>query len=150
MSGVNILKDGKQPLKKIDWNHYKKIGLNMFKKRLPMDEEVVFIEKMKIEGFEGVFWCDGRGYCGVMRFAFTYGLAYGMGEYGYDGRYCYPLHSSGDAIFDLCQLSFTPNEEPTGNWIKHKGIIGEYSNPNSESYIEKFDSITNVKFIENI
>ncbi len=76
-------------------------------------------------GYSNIREIEGRGTCGVMRFLFTVGLCYGLDEWGYKGRYCFP--SKSEAIEAL--NSWDGNGDPSGDWIKHKGEI-EYANPN--------------------
>jgi len=76
-----------------------------------------------------------KGICGLVRFAFTVGLCYGMTTDDfqfYEGRYCFPLGI--DAVTALAEWDGIG--DPAGNWIKHKGGIGEYSNPNYEKQLE--------------
>lgn len=82
---------------------------------------------LESEGYFNLKIIEGRGVVGLFRFIFTVGLVYGISEYDYKGRYCYPnLH---DATASL--EKWDGKEDPSGNWIKHKGRI-EYSNPNPE------------------
>lgn len=67
---------------------------------------------------------EGRGWCGVMRMAFTVGLFYGLDEHSYEGRYCF--ENFAEAVIALA--AWDGKGDPDGDWIKHKGHI-EYSNP---------------------
>ncbi len=84
-----------------------------------------FLEK---EGFLYLRDIPGRGWCGVRRNLFTWGLFYGMGHHGIVGRYCFG---------DLSEVKASLNEwdgsgDPPGDWIKHFGPAGEYGNPVTE------------------
>lgn len=65
------------------------------------------IEYLKTEFYFELREIPGRGICGLQRMAFTVGLFYNIDQYTYEGRY-----------------------DPSGPWIKHKGYMKEYSNPN--------------------
>lgn len=67
-----------------------------------------------------------RGICGIMRMAFTVGLFYNITEADYEGRYCY--RTMAEAVEALKE--WDGNDDPPGDWIKHKGAI-EYSHPDS-------------------
>lgn len=82
-------------------------------------------EYLEDQGYFLLREIDGRGWCGLCRFAFTVGLCYGLAEHSYEGRYCF--ESLADAIYAL--MLWTGEGDPDGDWIKHKGDI-EYSNPN--------------------
>jgi hypothetical protein len=81
-------------------------------------------------GYSCIITVPGRGVCGIARMAFTTGLFYGMDEACYQGRYCY--ETMAEAIADL--LTWDGTGDPSGDWIKHKGGAGEYSNPNNSKY----------------
>lgn len=81
-----------------------------------------FLEK---EGYKEIREIPGKGVCALYRFIFTVGLVYNIDEFGYEGRYCYPNYS--DALEAL--LNWNGQEDPSGDWIKHKGKI-EYLNKN--------------------
>jgi hypothetical protein len=59
---------------------------------------------------------------------FTTGLVVGLDRIGYDGRYCYESHA--DAISAL--KDWHGVGDPSGGWIKYKGVGGDRSNPNQE------------------
>jgi hypothetical protein len=82
--------------------------------------------KLAQNGYSFIVRVRGRGICGVGRLVYTVGLFYGLGELDYQGRYCY--ESLFEAINDLTCWDGTG--DPPGDWIKHKGVSGEYSNPN--------------------
>ncbi len=83
------------------------------------------IAYLETEGYRQIIEIPGRGLCGLMRFAFTTGLVYGLKEMSYEGRYCYP--NSLDAFIALRE--WTGEGDPQdSDWIKHKGKV-EYSNP---------------------
>jgi len=71
----------------------------------------------------------GRGICALKRMAFTVGLCYGLDETGYQGRYCFHTWSDADKAFN----NWNGLGDPSEDWIKHKGIAGEWSNPNVEN-----------------
>lgn len=78
------------------------------------------------EGYFNTKYIPGRGVCGLMRFAYTTGLCYGIGKESYAGRYCYEFVAEGQAAI----LTWDGIGDPSGDWIKHKGIFrGEYANP---------------------
>lgn len=85
-------------------------------------------EQLSKEGYTNIRYVEGRGLCGLFRFAFTMGLCYGLEKYGYEGRYCYPHQFTSDAVLGLAL--WDGKGDPIGQWIKHKGGIGEYTNPN--------------------
>lgn len=82
-------------------------------------------EILNREGYTDVRTVAGRGLCGLSRFVFTVGLVYGIDFDGYQGRYCYGSRS--DALAALKEWDGAG--DPPGNWIKHKGLAGEYKNP---------------------
>lgn len=77
------------------------------------------------EGYSNIKELPERGVVGIRRFIFTVGLCYDLNEYSYFGRYCFPTMA--DAIDALNKWDGI--YDPPGNWIKHKGETGEYSNP---------------------
>jgi hypothetical protein len=85
----------------------------------------LLVELLK-NGYMYLVYVPGRGICGIQRMAFTVGLFYGLGETCYQGRYCY--ETMAEAIADL--LTWDGTGDPSGDWIKHKGGTGEYSNSN--------------------
>lgn len=82
------------------------------------------------EWYQYMCWNPLRGYCGIMRMAFTVGLFYNIQPYpgGPEGRYCY--HTLAEAVQDL--IDWDGKDDPPGDWIKHKGPQ-EYSHPNSKN-----------------
>lgn len=84
-------------------------------------------KELQEEGYFNIEKIEGRGLCGLFRFIYTTGLCYGLNEYGYEGRYCF--ESTADAEASLKE--WDGNGDPSGDWIKHKGEKGEYSNPNN-------------------
>lgn len=91
----------------------------------PMLDATLMRELLQ-NGYSFFVMVPGRGVCAVGRMAFTVGLFYGMDAQTYQGRYCY--ESLFEAIEALVQ--WDGNGDPTGDWVKHKGVGGEYSNPN--------------------
>ena len=89
-------------------------------------ELIKFLEDMNC--YEFLQEIPGRGICGLQRFIYTVGLVYGLDKIGYEGRYCFPLEKAQQAVIAL-QLWDGKNDPPFG-WIKHKGRVGEYGNPN--------------------
>jgi hypothetical protein len=85
----------------------------------------LLVELLK-NGYIHLIYVSGRGICGIQRMAFTVGLFYGLGEFDYRGRYCF--ESISDAVVAL--FTWDGAGDPAGDWIKHKGEGGEYSNPN--------------------
>lgn len=83
---------------------------------------------LESEGYTNLRQIEGRGWCGLRQFLFTSGLCYGLDTKGYKGRYCFAKPS--EAFKSLA--SWDGKGDPEGDWIKHKGISGEYSNPNNE------------------
>ena len=81
--------------------------------------------KLESDGYFDIKEIPNRGIVALLRFVFTVGLVYGIDENGYVGRYCYP--SLRDAKEGL--NNWDGSNDPSGNWIKHKGHI-EYSNKN--------------------
>lgn len=86
------------------------------------------IKLLEIEGFTHIRVIDGK-ICGIKRFIFTTGLVVGLNKISYDGRFCYEHHS--DAVAALNE--WDGNGDPSGDWIKYKGIGGERSNNNLEN-----------------
>jgi len=66
---------------------------------------------------------------------FTVGLCYGIDSIGFDGRYCYPHEYQNDAVVGL--EIWDGKDDPIGNWVKHKGLSGEYGNANLKSTHEE-------------
>lgn len=87
------------------------------------------IEKLQSEGYYNIRYIKGKGLCGLREFVFTIGLCYGLEENSYAGRYCYPKHK---AIYDseIALTTWNGQGDPIGNWVKHKGIGGEWTNAN--------------------
>lgn len=72
----------------------------------------------------------GRGFCGIRRQLFTWGLFYGLTGDIWNhcqGRYCY--NEFHEAVSDL--VHWTGEGDPPGDWLKHFGIGKEYPNPNN-------------------
>lgn len=77
------------------------------------------------EGYMHLKQIKGRGICGIKRFIFTTAIVYGLDEYGYKGRYCYPHHEI--AALTIAYSTWDGGDDPIGPWIKHKRDV-EYSN----------------------
>lgn len=88
------------------------------------------IQMLESEGYNNIRFIEGKGLCGVRDFVFTVGLCYGLCDYGYIGRYCYPKFLRGEAVNAL--IIWDGKSDPIGNWIKHKALGNEYSNSNSK------------------
>lgn len=91
-----------------------------------MIASVSLIKQLEDEGYTHLTTIPGRGVCGLHRFVFTSGLVYGLDETGYSGRYCY------ETIYEarVALQNWNGVNDPSGDWIKHKGEAGEWSNPN--------------------
>lgn len=98
-----------------------------------MDSEIdeKLHQQLSKEGYTNIRYVESRGLCALKKFLFTTGLCYGLEKHSYLGRYCYPYGFSQDAVLGL-QL-WDGKGDPIGQWIKHKGGIGEYTNPNFKS-----------------
>lgn len=77
-------------------------------------------------GYHQLKVIPGRGICGILPFAFTTAIVYGIDDIGYKGRYCYS-HQHVEILVAAYHI-WDGKEDPVGPWIKHKGYI-EYSNP---------------------
>lgn len=84
------------------------------------------INLLEREGYTSLKEVKGRGMCGIFRYLYTTGLVYGLDEEGYKGRYCYSESSEAKEALESWSGEGDPTDE---NWIKHKGQVGEYSNP---------------------
>jgi hypothetical protein len=82
------------------------------------------IDFLESQGYYNLKEIPNVGLCGLYRFAFTTGLVIGLQPIGYNGRYCYPLHA--DAVKALNE--WNGHGDPSGEWIKYKGVGGERSN----------------------
>jgi hypothetical protein len=96
------------------------------------------IQAIQAEGqYDHVYYVNGKGYCGIHRYLFTYGLAVDIkqdgGCYMHDHRYCYPLQST--QVLAVCLLAWSlsvddvEGDPPDECWVKRKGNGGEYRNP---------------------
>jgi hypothetical protein len=90
--------------------------------------EKEFLDLLKKEGYYNVRYIKGKGYCGLRDFLFTVGLCYGIEQYSYAGRYCYPKVVADESRIAL--EIWSGHGDPVGSWLKHKGVGGEWSNPN--------------------
>ena len=81
------------------------------------------IKKLEREGYHHIKEIPGRGLCGLMQFVFTVGLCYGIGEHGYEGRYCYPNEEAANAY--IAFQIWGGKDDPQGKWIVHKGRGGD-------------------------
>jgi hypothetical protein len=71
---------------------------------------------------------NGSCIVGLRRFLYSVGLCYGIDDDGFVGRYCFETMS--EAIHAL--EKWNGQKFPPGDWIKHKGHVGEFSNPNKD------------------
>ena len=87
------------------------------------------IDYLHGQGYTNIVKINDK-WCGIHRFAFTWGLIVGLSSFGYERRYCYD--KEGEALESL--LTWDGLEHPSGNWIKCKGtykdFIGDIPNPN--------------------
>jgi hypothetical protein len=88
-------------------------------------EDTELIEYLKSEGYYQLREIPGRGVCGLHRFIFTVGLMVGLDRTGYKGRYCYESNAQAKEALE----TWDGIGDPSGTWIKYKGIGGERSNP---------------------
>lgn len=87
------------------------------------------IDYLKTEGYSELREIEGRGLCGIMRFAFTVGLVYGMTKHGYTARYCYPDMASAKEALSKWDGKDDPDDDI---WIKHKGLGVDSRNKNKK------------------
>lgn len=88
------------------------------------------IHKLQEEGYKQFrVGIQGRGLVGLRRFLFTTGLCYGLTEESLEGRYCYENYADALKAMNEWDGIGDPKDDL---WIKHKGLAGEYSNPNKE------------------
>ena len=78
------------------------------------------------EGYFNITEIEGRGVCALYRFAFTVGLVINITDIDYKGRYCYPELAEAKAAIN----AWDGKNDPSGNWVKYKGIDGERRNEN--------------------
>lgn len=88
------------------------------------------ITELKEQGYSDIREIGDRGLCGLFRFVFTTGLVYGLDDWGYNGRFCFENMADAKEALD----NWDGINDPSGDWIKHKGKKGEYSNPNKINY----------------
>lgn len=98
------------------------------------------IDYLKTEGYDYIYNIQGKGICGIYRFAFTWGLVVGMTEAGYKGRYCYS--DVKDALNALIVWITQSEKQQTvvgdpddEHWIKYKGNT-EYHNPKNKNIVQ--------------
>lgn len=87
------------------------------------------LTQVQEEDYLYLCWNPNKGYCGIMRMAFTVGLFYNISEdqMVYEGRYCY--QTMAEAVQAL--VEWDGKGDAPGDWIKHKGLK-EYSHPDSK------------------
>ena len=76
------------------------------------------------EGYFNLKYIINIGLCGLYRFAFTTGLIININNIGYDGRYCYSTLADAKEALE----KWDGTNDPSGPWIKYKGIKGERRN----------------------
>lgn len=86
------------------------------------------VQELEDQGYTNINFIGGKCYA-ILRFIFTTGLVVGIDSVGYESRYCYSNHI--DAVKALEEWDGTG--DPTGNWIKQKGLGGDRPNPNYET-----------------
>lgn len=101
-----------------------------------LDGEKAFIKLMNTEMYTDVRRVPNRGWCGIQRFAFTFGLCYGLDETGREGRYCYQTYMEARVALELWDGS----ENPVGQWKKHKGYSVEFTKQELEDFLNKEES----------
>lgn len=80
------------------------------------------------EGIYEIREIPNKGICGLFPLFYTVGLGYGLDWSGRKGRYCYPLNKANEAV--LAITTWDGVGDPSGDWVKHKGIGIDLSNPN--------------------
>lgn len=98
-----------------------------------MNNDEKFIALMEKEGYRDVRRIANRGWCGLLPFIYTTGLCYGLDETGREGRYCYKTYLEARVALEL----WDGNENPIGQWLKHKGYSGEYTKEDIETFLNK-------------
>jgi hypothetical protein len=99
-----------------------------------MSAKEYLLKTLEKEGYQNVRWIEGVGFCGTREFLYTIGLCYGLEEWGYLGRYCYPKEYAEEAKIGLESWNGKVGKtDPVGRWVKHKGTGGEWVNPNFPS-----------------
>jgi hypothetical protein len=83
-------------------------------------------EILESHGYHFLREIPGRGWCGIEPMLYTWGLFYGLDEWTREGRYCFKCLTEAKAALK----EWDGVGDPPGDWIKHKGRAGEYSNPN--------------------
>lgn len=74
-------------------------------------------------GYRDVRVIPGRGICALQYFMYTVGITYGHDGTGYSGRWCYPNMAEAKVAYD----KWDGVGDPSGEWIKYKGVGGERS-----------------------
>jgi hypothetical protein len=69
---------------------------------------------------QGIFNIVDKGgvICGLNDYLTTRAIVVGLGELGYELRYCYPTRQEADAALE----QWDGIGHPPGNWVKAKGI----------------------------
>lgn len=89
-------------------------------------ETTQIINYLKTQNYTDLREIPNRQICGIERMIYTWDIWYGMDEYSREGHYSFPTYA--DAVNAL--NNWNGEDDPGGNWIKHKGPKGEYNNPN--------------------
>lgn len=77
------------------------------------------IERMLLEnGYEHFRMLQGRA-IGICKFAFTWGVVFGIDEVGYERRYCFQHRADAQAAYDAIG---DYDDHLIGPWIKCKGV----------------------------
>jgi hypothetical protein len=91
--------------------------------------DVKLLARLGEIGYRNVVKINNK-WCGIYRFAYTWGLVVGADAFGYERRYCYK--KEGEALENL--LIWDGVGHPSGNWLKCKGVLNGESidliNPN--------------------
>lgn len=84
------------------------------------------LERVESFGYSFSRRIDGRGIVALIPMSFTVGLAYNIDPFewgGYEGRYCYSSFFAAYAAL----TTWNGQDDPPGEWIKHKGRAGQWS-----------------------
>jgi hypothetical protein len=79
---------------------------------------------LETQGYLHLREIPGKGWCGITRMLYTWGLFYGMTAENREGRYCFDSLTEAKAALS----EWDGTGDPPGDWIKHFGDQ-EYTNP---------------------
>ena len=104
--------------------------LKYFKSAPEYEENTLTVEDYAaivagLEAFYPKFFILNNKLCAVSDFAFTSGLIYNIDFHSYQQRYCFPNKRSLSKELEV----WDGKGHPGGNWIKCKGLYGDFSNP---------------------